>query len=63
MLLNDIKFDDSNMCVLIKGFDMQKENVLGEITSYDLKSGEKVNTTPLKGKRMGNCTFELLHNE
>ncbi|MCY9105378.1 hypothetical protein [Bacillus inaquosorum] len=51
MLLNDIKFDDSNMYVLIKGFDMQKENVLGEITSYDLKSGKKVNTTPLKAKK------------
>ncbi|MBL4976587.1 hypothetical protein [Bacillus halotolerans] len=64
MLLNDIKFDDSNMYVLIKGFDMQKENVLGEITSYDLKSGKKVNTTPLKAKKEWEIArFELLHNE
>ncbi|WP_456301145.1 hypothetical protein [Bacillus halotolerans] len=64
MLLNDIKFGDSNMYVLIKGFDMQKENVLGEITSYDLKSGKKVNTTPLKAKKEWEIArFELLHNE
>lgn len=63
-LLNDVQFDTNKMYVLIKGFDMQKDNVLGEITSYELKSGKKVKTTQLKAKKEWEIArFELLNND
>lgn len=36
------QFNDREMYVLLKNFDIQRDNKLRDITSYDLKSGKKL---------------------
>ncbi|ASS62221.1 hypothetical protein ABEY01_16960 [Bacillus velezensis] len=60
-LMNDVQFNDKEMYVLLKNFDIQRDNKLGDITSYDLKSGKKVKTIPLKAKKEWEIArFEIL---
>lgn len=60
-LMNDVQFNDREMYVLLKNFDIQRDNKLGDITSYDLKSGKKVKTIPLKAKKEWEIArFEIL---
>ncbi|MCM3105888.1 hypothetical protein ABEW72_14555 [Bacillus velezensis] len=60
-LMNDVQFNDREMYVLLKNFDIQRDNKLGDITSYDLKSGKKVKTIPLKAnKEWEIARFEIL---
>lgn len=60
-LVNDVQFNDREMYVLLKNFDIQRDNKLGDITSYDLKSGKKVKTIPLKAnKEWEIARFEVL---
>ncbi|QBG57683.1 hypothetical protein D2M30_3383 [Bacillus amyloliquefaciens] len=60
-LMNDVQFNDREMYVLLKNFDIQRDNKLGDITSYDLKSGKKVKTIPLKAnKEWEIARFEVL---
>ncbi|MCR4387285.1 hypothetical protein [Bacillus amyloliquefaciens] len=60
-LMNEVQFNDREMYVLLKNFDIQRDNKLGDITSYDLKSGKKVKTIPLKAKKEWEIArFEIL---
>lgn len=60
-LMNDVQFNDREMYVLLKNFDIQRDNKLGDITSYDLKSGKKLKTIPLKvNKEWEIARFEIL---
>ncbi|MGP3780842.1 hypothetical protein ACTWKC_09120 [Bacillus sp. 4A_MP3] len=60
-LMNDVQFTDREMYVLFKNFDIQRDKKLGDITSYDLKSGKKLKTIPLKAKKEWEIArFEIL---
>ncbi|WHY37860.1 hypothetical protein [Bacillus velezensis] len=60
-LMNDVQFTDREMYVLLKNFDIQRDKKLGDMTSYDLKSGKKLKTIPLKAKKEWEIArFEIL---
>ncbi|MDP1498595.1 hypothetical protein [Bacillus velezensis] len=60
-LMNDVQFTDREMYVLLKNFDIQRDKKLGDMTSYDLKSGKKLKTIPLKAnKEWEIARFEIL---
>ncbi|MDA7028178.1 hypothetical protein PJ311_16515 [Bacillus sp. CLL-7-23] len=62
--LEDVKINDHNIYALTKRFKRDKQKLIGNIISYNLKSGKKEKTTPLKANQDWDfARFELLPNK